>query len=283
MSDENLTEYAGWDDASAAADTEAATETTGGQFTYFKAEEGRNVLRFVPPAKATGRKAMYVTHQHYVEQPGRPKVVFNCPVAMKTGGRCPVCEKAAKLRATGNQLDRDTAFGLSSRMRVYACVVDRKHPEKGVQVYGFGKTVMKGLKSLKDDPDVGDFFRPDTDGYDVIVERTGTGKNDTEYAVRPAVKNSPLAALPSADPKAPPVQDVAACSAIIGVAPDLTMLARVPSTEEIVARLKGDDEAVKAIRARERAALPAGNQQRGALPANAPPWEDIPPAPDAGY
>lgn len=262
MSD-NVTEYAGWDEQSAQADNDAATELTGGQFTYFKAEEGRNVIRFVPPAKATGRKAMYVTHQHYVELPGRPKVVFNCPLAMKTGGRCPVCEKRAKLMATGNSMDRDTAFGLAPRMRVYACVIDRKHLEKGVQVFGFGKTVMKGLKSLRDDPDVGDFFRPGTDGFDVIVERTGKGKNDTEYSVRPAVKNSPLG-------------DVS----LIEAAPDLSLLARVPVTEEIVARLKGDEDAVKRIRAQQRDALPA---KAGAASAAAPWDDDVPTPQQQGY
>lgn len=266
MSDD-VVDYAGWDEEQAKADSEAATEPTG-QFTYFKAEQGRNVVRFVPPAKGSGRKAMYVTQQHYVELPGRPKVVFNCPVAMKTGGRCPVCEKRAKLLATGNSMDRETAFGLAPRMRVYACVLDRKHPEKGVQVFGFGKMVMKGLKSLRDDPDVGDFFRPGADGFDVIIERSGQGKNDTEYSVRPAVKNSPLGDL-----------------SLIEAAPDLSLLARVPSTDEIIARLKGDEEAVKAIRAKERAALLV-QQQRPGLPAaqQREPWEDDVPTPQQqGY
>lgn len=244
----DVNDWAGWSEEDAERDAEAANEAGGGGgFTYFKAKVGRNVVRFVPAMP--GRKPVHTTHQHYVELPGRPKVVFNCPLAMKVEGvRCPVCEKRAKLLATGNSADRDTAFGLAPRLRIYACVIDREHPELGVQVFGFGKTVMKGLKSLRDDPDVGDFFRPGPDGFDVIIERTGTTKNDTEYAVRPAVKNTPLGDL-----------------SVIEAAPDLASLARVPSEDEIRARLKGDAEEVKRIRDRERnTALPAGGAPKPA-------------------
>ena len=253
MTEPNVSDWAGWAEDDAGRDAEAANEGGGGGFTYFKAKVGRNVVRCLPAMP--GRKPVHVTHQHYVELPGRPKVVFNCPLAMKAEGvRCPVCEKRAKLLATGNSADRETAFGLAPRFRAYMCVVDREHPELGVQVYGFGKTVMKGLKSLRDDPDVGDFFRPGPDGFDVIIERTGTGKNDTEYSVRPAVKNTPLGDL-----------------SVIEAAPDLATLSRVPSEAEIRARLKGDNDEVKRIRDAERnAALPAGgapSKTPAALPA----------------
>jgi hypothetical protein len=61
-----------------------------------------------------------------------------------------------------------------------------------VQVFGFGKMIHEALVKIRSDEDAGgDFCNPDT-GFDIIIDRKGTGKNDTEYTVMAARKQSKL-------------------------------------------------------------------------------------------
>lgn len=215
-------EYSGWDEGAVAADSGMVEEGSGGA-SYFKCVAGRNVVRALP-AKPGG-KALVVTYQHYVEIPGKPKVVFNCPRKMlKPPMPCPACSKSEKLLATKNPADRDQAFDLRPRLRVYINVLDRAHPESGALIYGFGKTVYDQLRALRDDPDVGDFFRPTGDGFDLIVDRKGTTKTDTEYHVRPSTKTLALGDL-----------------SILDTMADLSRMGEVPTYDAIVARLRGEN------------------------------------------
>ena len=222
-------EYTGWSEEQAAQDSEAV-DSGGGKAEYFKPKVGKSVVRFLPAMG--GGKAMVVTYQHYIEQPGRERVVFACPKAMAKLP-CPACAKVDKLNASKNPADRETAYGLKPKLRVYANVIERAAVEKGPQVWGFGKTVYEQLRSLRDDPDVGDFFRPDASGFDIIVERKGTTKNDTEYHVRPSTKNVALGDM-----------------AVLEVQADIARFANVMSYEDIVARIKGEKK--------ERGAAPSG-------------------------
>lgn len=215
------TEYKGWTDEAAARDAEAVEAGDSGGVEYWKVPVGTSRVRFLPALQG---EPMVVTYQHFVEQPGRDKVVFACPKNMaKPPQPCPVCAKAAKLFASKNGVDREAAFGLKARLRVFAVIIDRKAPEKGPQVWGFGKTVFEQLRSLRNDPDIGDFFRPDASGFDIIVERKGTTKNDTEYMIRPAVNNCALGDL-----------------SILETAPTLGRQAELMPYADIVKKLKGE-------------------------------------------
>ena len=58
--------------------------------------------------------------------------------------------------------------------------------DAGTQVFAFGKMIYEQLRSIRNDPDSGgDFTHPET-GFDIIIERTGSGKFDTAYDVRAA-------------------------------------------------------------------------------------------------
>jgi hypothetical protein len=239
-------EYSGWTEEQAAEDS-SAVASGGGKAEYWKAKVGKSVLRFLPAMGAA--KPMVVTWQHYIEQPGRDTVVFACPKAMAKQP-CPACAKVDKLLASKNPADRETAYGLKPKLRVFANVIDRGDVEKGPQVWGFGKTVYEQLRSLRDDPDVGDFFRPDASGFDIIVERKGTTKNDTEYHVRPSTKNAALGDM-----------------TVLEVQHEIGRFAEVMTYEEIVARIKGEK---KPQGERAPAALPpvttSGTRAPGELP-----------------
>lgn len=222
---DEIQQYQGWDIATAEAQAAEVEETSGGKATFMKLNVGRNLVRFLPSLVA-GQSPLVVSSQHYIELPGRPKVVFVCPRVMAKQP-CPACQKAEQLKATGKQADRDAAFTLFPRQRIFANVIDRAHPDLGPIILAFGKTVFEQLVSLRKDPDVGDFTRTDASGFDIIIERKGTTKNDTEYTVRPSVKPCPLVA-PGLDP------------GVVSMQPDLSRYTKVQTWDEIVAMLRGD-------------------------------------------
>jgi len=55
----------------------------------------------------------------------------------------------------------------------------------------FGKMIHEALIKLRKNPDWGGDFCHPVKGFDVVIERSGTTKNDTEYEVTPK-KTSPL-------------------------------------------------------------------------------------------
>ena len=172
----------------------AATSTVGADF--MKLTPGKNVVRFLPLSAADTRKSPFaVVNEHFFERPDGTRVRFACPRLMESEP-CPVCKEADRLRRTGNPIDREQAFELYPRLRVYANVIDRQQPESGPRILAFGKTIWEGLKKIRKDSDEGgDFTDPSEDGFDIIVRREGTGKMDTKYTVQPARNDSELADL----------------------------------------------------------------------------------------
>ncbi len=75
-------------------------------------------------------------------------------------------------------------------MRIYCNVIDRALPEAGPRILTFGKTIWKALKQIMEDD--GDYTNPTDTGFDIIINREGTGKNDTEYSVKSHRESTPL-------------------------------------------------------------------------------------------
>jgi hypothetical protein len=147
-------------------------------------------------------------------------VTGNCPRMMQRKA-CPACAEVDRLRATGNPVDYTNAGDLLPKLRVYAKVIDRKHPEMGPRTLAFGKSIHKVLVSIREE---GDFTHP-IEGWDIVIERKGTGKNDTEYSTRAARTNTKLAETEEQ------MDDWIAAQG------DGAMLARVPTPQEIGAIL----------------------------------------------
>lgn len=164
----------------------------GGGADFMKLKVGRNVVRFLPPP--VGKRTPFrVIYQHFITLPGATgPVSFVCP-KMEKKGPCPACQRAEEMRNSGNPADADLASDLFARRRVFANVIDRGEPEKGPRILAFGKTVHEQLVAMRDDEDAGGDYTNPEDGFDVIIKRVGTGKNDTKYSVSPARENTPLA------------------------------------------------------------------------------------------
>ena len=189
----NFREYQGYAvEDSDAASTEA--KALSGNM-YMDLEVGDNLLRFLP--LEAGQKNPYrATSMHYVDPlPGMEnKAIFACPrVELKQV--CPACTRQKALSKSRDPADQALAKQLRGGLRVFACVINRASPNTGPVIVGFGKQVLDGLKALRRSPRLGgDFTNPGPKGFDVVIHREGTGKDDTVYTVHADRTNSPLAA-----------------------------------------------------------------------------------------
>lgn len=182
----NLVEYEPYTENDAQEDIDSMERTS-----FFKFEKGPNHVRFVPARK--GEPGFYVTYNHYLEGPGGNDVSVNCPRVMSKGKkRCPICEAARTLADSGTPENEERAKDLFAKRRVYACIIDRNNEGKGVQVVAFGSMIHEELARLRKDKVAGgDFFDPNN-GFDIIVEKTGSGKMGTRYKVRRVPDRVPM-------------------------------------------------------------------------------------------
>ena len=104
----------------------------------------------------------------------------------------PIQELITTLREDGSKESYELAKKLYPKMRTYAPVIVRGEEDKGVQIWGFGKTVYQALLGLMLDEDYGDITDPKT-GRDIkvaCVKQPGRKWAMTE--VRPRGKQSHL-------------------------------------------------------------------------------------------
>lgn len=215
----NLQKYAEFsmEDAEAAGEELAAM---GGAADFIKFAVGKNVLRFLP-AKP-GKKVFVLVQQHFIEIPGASgPVVFACP-RIHAKRSCPACQQADKMIDSGNPVDYERGKKLQPKLRVFANAINRKEPEAGPKIAGFGKQIYEQLLSLRKNEDAGgNFTDPGPNGFDIVIDRTGEGLK-TEYKVWPARKVSALGNDEWLDQQR-----------------DLERYSRVPSDDELARMLGG--------------------------------------------
>ena len=182
----NIVQYEGW--SLEEAETEAKQVSKFQATEILKLKPGKNKLRFLPKLPGHG-SPFQIVWQHFVEGPERP-VVFPCPWRMDQS-RCPVCDFGNKISRSNNPADRDAARKLWPSMRVFANAVDRSAQEDGPKIVAMPKTVYEALINIRRDEDAGGDFTDPKEGFDIIIEREGTGLN-TRYRVATARTNSEL-------------------------------------------------------------------------------------------
>ncbi len=157
-----------------------------GNSNFFQFKDGRNVIRVMPGLG--GNKAFIPFFKHFVKGAEGGKMYGGpCPLKMAKQP-CVVCTVATKL-SRGSNADRDLAEELNARSRVVANIVDRSAPDAGVQVAEFGTSVYNAIKDIK--RSLGDDPTHPTEGFDLIIEKTGSGMK-TEYKVVPMRASSPI-------------------------------------------------------------------------------------------
>jgi hypothetical protein len=160
---------------------------------------GRNLVRILPPWGPHIRSPFYETYVHYLPNPNDPakKTATVCPRKTRASKLCASCDKASELYRSQGQASK-TAGDFTAGHRILANVIDLQNPALGVLVaeyapgiYGDILTLMLG-SGPDDDTALGDISHPDR-GYNMVIDREGTGKTDTRYKVRFSKAPSPIA------------------------------------------------------------------------------------------
>lgn len=188
---DQLTKYTGFDmDMLDAVDKKV--ESISGSV-FMDISPGTTVVRFLPaPA---GKQPFRVTSMHYIDAvPGLDKlVVFACP-RTELKQPCPACAEVDRLISTRNPVDKERAYRIEAKLKVYSNVIDRANPDAGARVLSMGKMLWGKLKEIRRNPRLGgDFTDPGAGGFDVVITREGSGKTDTRYDCAADRSNSPLA------------------------------------------------------------------------------------------
>lgn len=202
----------------------------GGFSKLFKFPEGKTTIRIAPPRPdAKVRSPFFIVSEHFVDIPGVGRGGFVCPRA-QANQKCPLCEKALKLLATGNPKDADAAQKLSPEPKAYTAFLVRGQESRGWQVAAFTSGTHKKLKMILQDPDPadgGNFTHPMT-GFDIVITRTGQ-----ELATRYDVKAR-------TSTRGPLENDPDEMDDLLASIPDLSKHGNVPTLEEIQAKLRGE-------------------------------------------
>lgn len=186
--------FGDWDDYTPELmEKDAARINSHSSGTTRKLENGRHVYRALPGKKGWG-SPFRETHTHWF-QDAKGKFGYLCPADMEPGKRCPIDPAVAQLAASPNDVDQKAADQIKSKPRGLLNMIRLKSdgtwtaPETYDLPY---KTVYKKLVEKAKDPDAGINFSHPVTGCDIIITRTGSTKDNTEYAVELARKSTQL-------------------------------------------------------------------------------------------
>jgi hypothetical protein len=125
--------------------------------------------------------------------PGKDNKYTYCPKFTSAGKLdCPVCELVDELYKAGDKASKELAKSLRTRRMYWMNIIVRdKNGDQGPFIYTPGVMVFGDISNIINDPDYGDVTDPDN-GFDISIDRTGTGQTDTDYDVRSRRNPSPL-------------------------------------------------------------------------------------------
>ena len=138
-----------------------ALENRGGQSVFWRPEDEEQTIRIVPTPDGDPFKE-YWFHYNLGKNPGflSPKKNF--------GEDDPLNDFVRQLYKEGSDESIKMAKDLSARQPFFAPVIVRGEEEKGVRLWGFGKTAYKELLNLVLNPEYGDITDVD-EGTDLTI------------------------------------------------------------------------------------------------------------------
>ena len=157
----------------------------------WKPTEGKTVIRIVP-WKERPDNPFIEMYFHYL---GRKTQLS----PMTNGNADPIAEFADKLADTGDKDDWKHSRQFRPKLRTFVPVIVRGEEDKGVRMWGFGKTVYEQLLAVISDPDYGDITDVES-GRDVSVEFIPQAKASGNFAeTKLLVKPKETVLSPKAD------------------------------------------------------------------------------------
>lgn len=201
--DNALAPYIDYDlDTAAAEMKEQQSQAEDEAQIFFKARQGENVLRVVPPAmvwqdwfKEQGVRPspFFMVWKHFFERPDKPGAWISTPCPHKMAvGVCPLCHQAAKLRATGDPVDDEQGWDMTAKHKVLMNVIDRDNPDLGPLIWEIsapmgrwkGRTMYEKLRALMTGRNAANIVTPTDRGFDIILTKTGQGRTGTTYTLQ---------------------------------------------------------------------------------------------------
>jgi len=163
-----------------------ALENRGGNSAFWRPEDGETVLRILPTSDGDPFKE-YWFHYNLGKNPGflSPKKNF--------GEDDPLNDFVRQLYNEGSDESIKMAKNLNARQRFFSPVLVRGQEEKGVRLWGFGKTAYKELLNLVLNPEYGDITGVH-EGTDLVINYgKPPGAQFPQTTIVPRRKSSPLA------------------------------------------------------------------------------------------
>ena len=164
-----------------------ALENRGnGKSAFWRPEDGETTIRLVPTADGDPFKE-YWFHYNLGKNPGflSPKKNF--------GEDDPLNDFIRQLYKDGSDEAIKMAKNLSARQRFFSPVIVRGEEDKGVRLWGYGKTAYKELLNLVLNPEYGDITDVN-EGTDLTIHYgKPPGAQFPQTAITPRRRPSPLA------------------------------------------------------------------------------------------
>jgi hypothetical protein len=128
---------------------------------FWRPEDGETTIRILPTPDGDPFKEFWF-HYNVGKNPGflSPKKNF--------GEDDPLDSFVRQLYKEGSEDSIKMAKNLSARQRFFSPVVVRGEEDKGVRIWGYGKTAYRELLSLVLNPDYGDITDP-SEGTDLVI------------------------------------------------------------------------------------------------------------------
>ena len=162
-----------------------ALENKTGASVFWRPEDGEQTIRIVPTSDGDPFRE-YWFHYNLGKNPGflSPKKNF--------GEDDPLNDFVRQLYKDGSDESIRMAKNLSARQRFFAPVVVRGEEDKGVRLWGFGKTAYKELLNLVLNPEYGDITDVN-EGTDLVINYgKPPGAQFPQTTITPRRKPSPL-------------------------------------------------------------------------------------------
>jgi len=162
-----------------------ALENRGGSNVFWRPDDGETTIRIVPTSNGDPFRE-YWFHYNLGKNPGflSPKKNF--------GEDDPLNDFVRQLYKDGADESIRMAKDLSARQRFFAPVLVRGEEERGVRLWGFGKTAYRELLNLVLNPEYGDITDIE-DGTDLTINYgKPPGAQFPQTAITPRRKSSPM-------------------------------------------------------------------------------------------
>ena len=153
---------------------------------FWRPEDGEQTIRIVPTSDGDPFKD-YWFHYNLGKNPGflSPKKNF--------GEDCPLDNFVRELFNEGTEDSIKMAKNLMARQRFFSPVIVRGEEDKGVRIWGYGKTAYQELLSLVLNPDYGDITDV-MEGTDIVLTYgKPPGAQFPQTTLTPRRRPSPLA------------------------------------------------------------------------------------------